>query len=207
MSTLDWLFAGAWGPLIIFCLRIFDVSFSTMRIILSVRNARWIVPVLAFFEVAIWLTAAGNAIRHLSSPLHVLGYTTGFAAGTWIGLWIEQKLAFGWASLQVVSRDAGAEVAARLRDRGFGVTELTAQADDGRVDVLQAILKRRAVPAAIAIIERSDPEAFVMVDQPHVVRAGWLLAPEPAPVRGRAVELRKDLRAPRVPGRKLASRA
>ncbi len=205
MSTLEWLFAGAWGPLIIFCLRIFDVSFSTMRIILSVRNARWIVPILAFFEVAIWLTAAGNAIRHLSSPLHVLGYTTGFAAGTWVGLWIEQKLAFGWASLQVVSRDAGAELAARLRDRGFGVTELSAQADDNRVDVLQAILKRRAIPTAIAIIERSDPDAFGMVDQPHVVRAGWLLTPEPAPVRGRAVELHQELRAPRVPGRKVAS--
>lgn len=207
MSTLEWLFAGAWGPLIIFCLRIFDVSFSTMRIILSVRNARWIVPVLAFFEVAIWLTAAGNAIRHLSSPLHVLGYTAGFAAGTWVGLWIEQKLAFGWASLQVVSREAGAALAASLRDRGYGVTELSARDDDRHVDVVQAILKRRALPIALAAIERCDPDAFVMVDQPHVVRGGWLLAREPTPLRGRAVELRQDLRAPRVPGRKVASGA
>ena len=209
MSTLDALFAGAWGPLIIFCLRIFDVSFSTLRIILSVRNARWIVPVLAFFEVAIWITAAGNAIRHLSSPLHLVGYTTGFAAGTWVGLWIEQKLAFGWASLQVISRRAGTELAATLRDLGYAVTEFAGVGGNERVDLVRSVLKRRALPSALAAIERCDPDAFVMVEQPQVLRRGWLLSPQPAPapLRGNATELRQGYIAPRVPKRRVAGGA
>ncbi len=204
---LELLFAGAWGPLLVFCLRIFDVSFSTMRIILSVRNARWIVPLLAFFEVLIWLTAAGHAMAHLSNPLYVLGYTTGYATGTWVGLWIEQKLAFGWASLQVISRVAGGDVANRLRHRGIGVTELTGRGRTGRVDVVQAVLKRRELPAALATIEQCDPDAFVMVEQPHVVQRGWLLAPTPTPLRGQVTELRQAFRAPRVPEPEAASLA
>ncbi len=204
---LELLFAGAWGPLLVFCLRIFDVSFTTMRIILSVRNARWIVPVLAFFEVLIWLTAAGHAMAHLSNPLYVLGYTTGYATGTWVGLWIEQKLAFGWASLQVVSRGAGGGVADRLRERGIGVTELSGRGHAGRVDVVQAVLKRRELPGALAAVELCDPDAFIMFEQPHIVQRGWLLAPTPGPLRGQVAELRQSFRAPRVPEREIAAGA
>ncbi len=204
---LEWLFAGAWGPLLVFCLRIFDVSFSTMRIILSVRNARWIVPILAFFEVLIWLTAAGHAMAHLSNPVYVLGYTAGYATGTWVGLWIEQKLAFGWAALQVVSRVPGSALANRLRERGLGVMELAGKSSTGRLEVVQAVLKRRELPAALAIVERCDADAFVMVEQPHVAQRGWLLAPTPAPVRGQVTELRQAFRAPRVPETEVASLA
>lgn len=207
MSTLDVLFASAWGPLVIFCLRIFDVSFSTMRIILSVRNARWIVPVLAFFEVLIWILAAGNAIRHLSSPVHLLGYTTGFAAGTWVGLWIEQKLAFGWASVQVVSRGTDGRLAARLRDEGCAVTELGGTCGDAPLELLQSVVKRRALPALLATVDACDPDALVTVEQPNVVRTGWLLDPRPQPVHGRVADVRRRARAPRVPEPRIASRA
>ncbi len=190
-----------------FCLRIFDVSFTTMRNILSERNARWIVPLLAFFEVLIWLTAAGHAMAHLSNPLYVLGYTTGYATGTWVGLWIEHKLAFGWASLEVISRVAGGDVANRLRGRGIGATELAGRGGSGRVDVVRAVLKRRELPGALAAIEQCDPDAFVMVEQPHVVQRGWLLAPTAAPVRGQVTELRQAFRAPRVPESEAASLA
>ena len=204
---LELLFAGAWGPLLVFCLRIFDVSFTTLRILLSVRDARWVVPVLAFFEVSIWLAAAGHAMAHLTNPIYVLGYTTGYATGTWVGLWLEQKLAFGWASLQVISRLPGGAVADHLRQRGIAVTELTGKAHVGRVDIVQAVLKRRELPAALATIERCDPDAFVMVEQPNVAQRGWLLAPTAVPRRGQVTELRQAFRAPRVPDPEIATPA
>jgi len=204
---LEMLFAGAWGPLIVFCMRIFDVSFTTMRIILSVRNARWVVPVLAFFEVSIWLIAAGHAMAHLTNPVYVLGYTTGYATGTWVGLWIEQKLAFGWSSLQVVSRAAGPALAARLRELGAGVTRQAGEARGGDVDVLHAILKRRQLPAVLAAIDTIDPDAFVMAEQPHVLQRGWLLAPGPVPLHGAVTGWRQAFRAPRVPEPELTAHA
>jgi uncharacterized protein YebE (UPF0316 family) len=122
MEALEALFAGPWGPLAIFALRIVDVSLSTIRIVLAVRGHKYVVPFIGFFEVLIWVFAVGHAIRFLDSPLHLLGYAGGFATGSIVGLLIEERLAIGYASIRVVSRHAGVEMADALRSRGFGVT-------------------------------------------------------------------------------------
>ena len=66
------LFGGPWGPLLIFCLRIVDVSAATSRVLLAVRGDRLYVPIIGFFESMIWIFAVGAAIQSLNSPLHVL---------------------------------------------------------------------------------------------------------------------------------------
>ena len=89
---MEALLTGTLGPLIIFFMRIGDVSLATVRMILIMRNARVWAPLIGFFEVLIWLTAAGVAIQHLDSPWHVLGYAGGFAAGNLVGLWMEDGI-------------------------------------------------------------------------------------------------------------------
>ena len=173
MDALDPLFAGPWGPILIFCLRIVDVSLATVRVLLAVRNHRLIVPVLGFFEVTVWIVAVGSAIRNLESAWHVLGYASGFAAGNFVGLWIEEKLAFGLATVRIISMYGGVEMAEALRDRGFGVTEFSGQGREGPVEVVYTVLRRRQVPEVLAEVQRWDPQAFVTVEEPRQVRSGW----------------------------------
>ncbi|HEX6941125.1 MAG TPA: DUF2179 domain-containing protein [Longimicrobiales bacterium] len=174
MSTLDTIFAGPWGPLCIFLLRIGDVSLATLRILLSMRNARLLVPVIGFFEVLIWIFAVGNAIRNLNSPLHLLGYAGGFATGNLVGLWLEEKLAIGMAVVRVVSRYGGVELAEALREKGFGATEFAGQGRDGTVEIVDTVVRRRDVPAVLREIDRWDPQAFVMIEEPRSIRHGQL---------------------------------
>lgn len=171
---LESLFAGPWGPIVIFTLRIFDVSLSTMRILLAVRGHKMVVPLIGFFEVLIWVFAVGNAIRFLDSGWHVLGYAGGFATGSIVGLLIEESLAIGFASVRVVSRHAGVEMADALRAAGFGVTEFGAQGRDGRVEVIFTVCRRRDTPRVLAVAERWDPQAFITVEEPRDIRWGWM---------------------------------
>jgi uncharacterized protein YebE (UPF0316 family) len=173
---LSTLFGGPWGPLLIFLLRVVDVSMTTTRTLLSMRNARLVVPLIGFFESAIWLLAAGIAIRYLDSPLHVLGYAAGFATGTAAGLWIEERLAFGLSTVQLISQHGGVEVAEALREAGFGVTEFAGQGREGMVEVVQTVVMRRQVPRVLEIVDLWDPEAFVSVEEPRTVRRGWMFA-------------------------------
>jgi uncharacterized protein YebE (UPF0316 family) len=175
METIAELFAGPWGPLVIFALRIVDVSLATLRMLLAVRGQRVIVPLIGFFEVLIWLFAAGSAIRYLNSPLHVLGYAGGFAAGTAVGLWVEEKLAFGLATVRIISAHGGVEVADALRDEGFGVTEFAGEGREGRVEVVYTVAKRAQIKGILRIVDLWDPAAFVTVEEPRSVRRGWLL--------------------------------
>ncbi len=174
MASIDTLFAGPAGPLVIFALRIIDVSLGTVRVLLAMRNARFVVPAIAFVEILIWVVAVGNAIKHLDSPWHVLGYATGFAAGNAVGLWIEGKLAFGLASVRVVTKSGGFELADALRERGFGVTELEGEGRAGKVQLLYTVVKRRHVPDLLAEIDRLAPDAFVTVQEPREILRGWL---------------------------------
>jgi uncharacterized protein YebE (UPF0316 family) len=172
--VLSALFAGPWGPLAIFGLRIIDVSMATTRTLLAMRGARLAVPVIGFFESLIWVLAVGTAIRHLNSPLHVLGYAGGFAAGTAVGLWMEEKLALGLATFHIISRTGGVEIAEALRERGFGVTEFLGQGREGKVEVVNTVVRRRQAREVLAEVDRWDPDAFVSVEEPRAVRRGWM---------------------------------
>lgn len=153
-----------------------DVSLATTRMLLAMRNARLLVPVIGFFEVLVWLFAAGTAIQHLESPWHVVGYAGGFATGNLVGLWLEERLALGLASIQVISRLGGVELAEALRDQGFGVTELAGQGREGPVEVVQTVVRRRQIKEVMAHVDRWDPDAFVSVEEPRAIRRGWLFS-------------------------------
>jgi uncharacterized protein YebE (UPF0316 family) len=141
----------------------------------SVRGYSYLAPIIGFFEVLTWLVAAGNAMKHLDSPLHLIGYAGGFAAGTFVGLKIEELMALGMANVRVVSRVGGVELAEALRERGFGVTEFAGQGREGTVEVVDAVVRRRDLPQVFEELEVWDPEAFVTVAEPRFIQRGWLL--------------------------------
>lgn len=157
------LLAGPYGPLVIFCLRVVDVSLGTTRFLLMTRGTRLPAALLGFFEVLIWVTAAGAAIRNLTSPLHVVGYAAGFSAGTWVGIGLEERLALGTSTVQAFSKAGSGAVAAGLRALGVGVTEVEGEGLEGPVDIVSTVVRRQAVPRVIETIEASDPEAFITV--------------------------------------------
>lgn len=168
------LIAGPLGPLVIFLLRITDVSMATMRTLLLMRGHRILAPVIGFFEVLIWVVAIGIVVQHLESPLHVIGYAGGFATGSYLGMLLEERLALGLATVRAVVRAGGPELSAELRDAGFGVTEMLGRGREGDVEVLYSVLPRRRVRQALDLIDRDAPEAFVVVDEPRRVQRGWL---------------------------------
>ncbi|HET7275559.1 MAG TPA: DUF2179 domain-containing protein [Longimicrobiaceae bacterium] len=171
---MDALFASAWGPLLIFSLRIVDVSLATLRMLLSVRGFKIVAPLIGFFEVLVWIFAVGNAIKHLESPYHLFGYAAGFSSGTLVGLWIEEKMALGMSTIRIMSQVGGVEIAEALRERGFGVTEFAGHGREGTVEVVYAVLRRRDLPVVFREVGIWDPDAFVTVEEPRSIQRGWM---------------------------------
>src|SRR5215470_3214818 len=137
--SADAIFASPWGALLIFCLRIVDVSCDTMRVIFAIRGKRVIAAGLGFVQAMVWIFAVGNAVKHLDSILHVLGYAGGYAMGTFVGVSLEQMIAYGVATLRIVTKSHGVEIAEALRTRGFGVTEYPGFGRDGAVEIINSV--------------------------------------------------------------------
>lgn len=173
---MEQVLVGPFGPGLIFLLRIGDVSVATLRLLYAVRGRKLIAAALGFFEILIWIVAVSAVVRNFGSPLLVIGYAAGFAAGNFVGITIEEKLALGLAEVRVISRTAGVEIAEALRSLGFGVTEMLGQGREGRVEILHTIVKRRSLKRLTNEVERWDPDAFVVVEEPTSIQRGWLLS-------------------------------
>lgn len=176
--SVEALFSSPWGALLIFTLRIFDVSLDTMRVIFTIRGKRGIAALLGFSQAMIWIFAVGNAVKHLDSFVHILGYAGGYATGTWVGITIEQAIAYGVATIRVVSKHAGVEIAEALRAKGYGVTEFPGFGRDGSVEILNTVVQRGQVEGVLATVIAHDAEAFVTVEEPKILRGGSMVARE-----------------------------
>jgi uncharacterized protein YebE (UPF0316 family) len=171
---MDELFGGPYGPLVIFGLRIIDVSLATLRMLMIMRGRKLLAPLIGSVEVLVWIFAVGNAIRYLESPLHLLGYAGGFACGNYVGIKVEEKLALGTAAVRILSRHGGVEIAEALRERGFGVTEFAGYGKEGSVEMVYAVLHRRDLPSIYEQVQLWDPDAFITVEEPRAIQRGWM---------------------------------
>lgn len=147
--------------LLIFGLRIIDVSLGTLRIGFLVRGNRRLAGLFGFFESLIWLIAAAQVLSNLDSPVKFIAYAAGYAAGTMLGVSIERWLAIGNSIMRVVSPVDSPDVEEVLRQAGFYVTVLNAKGRDGDVRVSFSVLPRRRIQEALKLVGNSNPQSFV----------------------------------------------
>ena len=85
------VFAFVVLPFMIFCARICDVTLGTIRVIFISKGIKYLAPIIGFFEVIIWLLAIGQVMNNLTNIVAYIAYGAGFAAGTYIGMAIEER--------------------------------------------------------------------------------------------------------------------
>jgi len=162
------------GGLLIFLARTANVSMGTVRTLLGMRRQKRLATTIGFVESLIFILAISRVLQDVGNLWNVLGYCGGFAAGTWVGLVIEEKLALGHAVVRAISRDDGRKIALALREAGYGATEMVGEGLSGRVYVVTTVVRRRDIPAVMALVSQVDEAAFVTVDDANRVYRGYL---------------------------------
>ncbi|HKI04841.1 MAG TPA: DUF2179 domain-containing protein [Thermoanaerobaculia bacterium] len=169
-STL-WPLLGI--PLLIFCARMGDVTLSTLRIILISRGMKRIAPFVGFFEVMIWLFAISQAMKHLDHWYNYVAYAGGFAAGTWLGIFLEGRLALGLQSVQIITSEDASGLIDRLRTERFGVTDFAARGIRGNVRLILTVIRRKDLDRVLSIVRTAHPTAFISILDVRSVSEGF----------------------------------
>lgn len=159
-------------PFLIFLARVLDVSLGTMRIVFVSKELKYLAPFVGFFEVLIWLFAIRAIMQNLNNIACYLAYGAGFAMGTFIGLYIEKRLAIGKSILRIITQKDSTELIDNLRSKGFGVTSTDAQGVKGKVHIIYMIIKRQDFENVAEIIKKFNPNAFYTVEDARLVSKG-----------------------------------
>ena len=156
-------------PLLIFCLRIGDMTLDTLRIIFMTKGLKRLAPVIGFFEILIWIFAITRIMQHLNSWVCYVAYAGGFATGNYVGMLVDEKLAIGHELIRVITRVDATQLADALRADGYGVTTVKASGMQGEVGILYIVANRRNQKRAVHMIQQYNPNAFVTIQNVHYV--------------------------------------
>ncbi len=151
-------------PALIFIARIFDVSIGTIRIILVARDRRALAAMLGFVEVLIWLAAISQIVSNLNHVVNYIAYAAGFAAGTYIGMTIERRIAIGTMLVRIITPRQSERLQRELNARGYRFTSVPAEGSKGPVTVLFTIVARSALGKLQTLLKQVEPGAFYTVE-------------------------------------------
>lgn len=151
-------------PLLIFFARIGDVSISTVRIMFVMGGKKIIAPILGFFEALIWLLAIGQIFNNIDNTWSYIAYAAGFASGTFIGMYIEEKLAIGEVVLRLITKEPVHDFLNFLQDKNYRYSILDAEGKTGKVNVVFLVLKRDNLKPITQAVNHYHPNAFYTIE-------------------------------------------
>ncbi len=151
-------------PLLIFAARLTDVSLGTLRIIFVSRGIKYIAPVIAFFEINIWLLAIAQIMQNLNNIACSLAYATGFALGCFVGMLIEEKLSIGMVMVRITTKHDSPQLVESLKEAGYGVTTVDADGVKGPVKIIMAVIRREDLHTIVNHVNQIHPHAFYSVE-------------------------------------------
>ncbi len=165
------------GALLIFFLRLANMSLDTLRVMFIVRGGKLATWLLGFVQSVIFVIAFTYVLNDLSNPLNITAYAAGFATGNVIGMWVEERLAVGYVHLRIISPARGTAIVEHLRAAGYAVTEVAARGKDGMVTLISCSVRRKEVVDVDRLIREIDANAFVTAEDVRRVWRGFWRSP------------------------------
>ncbi|MCP8617846.1 DUF2179 domain-containing protein [Salirhabdus salicampi] len=158
---------------IILAVNITYVSLFTVRMILTLKGQRYTAAFVSTVEVVIYIFGLGLVLDNLDQIHNLLAYAIGYGLGVIAGMKIEEKLALGYITVNVISSDPDIEFTKKLRDKGYGVTSWFAYGMDGDRLAMQILTPRKYELNLYSTIKELDPKAFIIAYEPKSIHGGF----------------------------------
>jgi uncharacterized protein YebE (UPF0316 family) len=161
--------------LLIFFVKIFEVSLATLRIVLITKDERLKGSMIGFFEVIIWVILASTVLVNISEdPFKVVVYALGFSIGNFTGSALENKIAIGTTNIEaIVHKTDGKELSIALRKIGLAVTAVDAYGMKDKKEILYIRVPRKQVNATIKLIRSFQKDVVITINDIKPIYGGY----------------------------------
>jgi len=156
-------------PLFIFLAEVLHLTLGTIRVVFVSRGLKIPSAAVGFLEILVFLFALGQIMQNLTNVANYIAFASGFAVGSIVGLWIEEKIAVGLLSVTIITEEDAQDLIQFLRSHHFGVTSVAATGMRGNVRMIVVLIKRKHLPKLRQIAEAHHPNAFMSVQDVRMV--------------------------------------
>ncbi|KAB7672431.1 DUF2179 domain-containing protein [Bacillus sp. B1-b2] len=158
---------------IILVINIVYVSFFTIRMILTLKGQRYLAAFISMIEVVIYVIGLGLVLDNLDQIQNLVAYAVGYGIGVIVGMKIEEKLALGYITVNVISKEYDKNLPKALREKGYGVTNWEAHGLEGNRLAMQILTPRKYELKLYQTIKELDPKAFIIAYEPKTIYGGF----------------------------------
>jgi uncharacterized protein YebE (UPF0316 family) len=145
-------------------------------------------------EVLIWIIIVAQIFQNLDDWMNYVAFAGGFAAGNFVGMYIEEKMKMGIQIFRIIVNQESAGLADALKEAHFRVTTLDGEGKYGPVKILFTIAKRKRWQELANIVSEHAPNAFYSVeDVKHVSMMEEEMQPHKQDLITRMLKLRKGI--------------
>ena len=149
------------------------VSMHTIRMVFIFKGKRILAAIIGAVEAFIFILGIGLVMENMDAFHNFFAYAGGYAIGILVGVKLEEKLAIGYVTVKVVSKNIMFPLSQELRRKGFGVTSWLGEGRGGQRLVLEILTSRKDQRDLYNYILTFDPEAFIMSYEPQHFRGGF----------------------------------
>lgn len=170
------LFSYPFLPFFVFFARICDVTLGTLRIIFISKGKKFLAPLFGFIEVFIWITVIGQVLEYSAGDLICyLAYAAGYAAGSYVGMRVEERLALGTQLIRIFTKKDGGELVRLLNKNNYGATTVRGEGVEGEVAIIETFVSRKRSRYVQTLISDYDSSAFYVISDVRSVKRGIFL--------------------------------
>src|SRR5690625_2417722 len=141
--------------------------------ILTMKGRRYVAALVSMVEIVIYIIGLGLVLENLNEIQNIVAYALGYGIGVIVGMKIEEKLALGYITVNVISSNPDIEFTRKLRDTGYGVTSWFAYGMEGDRLSMQILTPRRYELKLYETIKNLDPKAFIISYEPKQIHGGF----------------------------------
>lgn len=141
--------------------------------ILTLKGQRYLAAFISMIEVVIYVIGLGLVLDNLDQIQNLVAYAIGYGIGVIVGMKIEEKLALGYITVNVITKEYDRDLPKSLRTQGYGVTTWTAQGLEGDRMALQILTPRKYELKLYQTIKELDPKAFIIAYEPKTIYGGF----------------------------------
>lgn len=161
---------------IIFTSKVIENAIGTLRIIVIANGKKILGAILQGIIAIIWIFAIGLVVTNvIEDPFKVIAFALGSIVGSYLGSYLEEKIALGNNLLTVIiDNQFGETIINKIRNHHFAVTSMTGEGKETEKTILFIFVPRKKVNEILNIIKAIDSNALIISENAYKISGGYL---------------------------------